>query len=87
MVLYTCAESHSYSLIALLLGQPDDKMKVLAVAKAFGDAGFPIACVGVSGCDTDLLRSVAALTGGMFTFASAIDELSMFFLKQILLTV
>jgi len=74
-------------LIIMTDGNPDDKDKVAAVAKAFGDIGFPIACVGVSGCDTQLMKGVAALTGGMFSYAYQIEELSLFFLKQIYLTI
>jgi len=68
-------------------GAPDSKEKVLAVAKACAETGFPIACVGVSGCDSHLLQTIAKATGGMFTYASEITELSVFFLKQILLTI
>ncbi len=59
----------------------------MAVAKACADTGFPIACVGVSGCDASLLRTIAKMTGGMFSYANEITELSVFFLKQILLTI
>lgn len=67
-------------------GQPDKEEEVLQVAAAFGQMGFPIACVGVSGCNVNLMTKIAALTGGMFTYANRIDDLTIFFLKQIYLT-
>jgi len=73
-------------LILMTDGAPDNREEVLVVAKLFGDAGIPIACVGVSGCDVQLMQAIAKLSGGMFTYASEIDELSLFFKKQILLT-
>jgi len=73
-------------LILMTDGAPDNKEEVLVVAKLFGDAGIPIACVGVSGCDVQLMQAIAKLSGGMFTYASEIEELSLFFKKQILLT-
>ncbi len=68
-------------------GEPDSKEDVMAVAKACADIGFPIACVGVSGCDASLLRTIATMTGGMFFYANEITDLSVFFLKQILITI
>lgn len=65
-------------------GQPDDKTQVLAIAKMCGDVGFPIACVGVTGCDAALLKAIAALSGGLFAMASSIQELSAFFLRQLM---
>jgi hypothetical protein len=57
----------------------------LEVAKLLGNNNIPIACVGVSGCDQQLMGKMAALSGGMFVFASQVDQLMMFFLEQILL--
>jgi len=73
-------------LILMTDGAPDSKEEVLVAAKLFGDAGIPISCVGVSGCDLDLMRKIAALSGGMFHYASQIEELSLFFLQQIILS-
>jgi len=73
-------------LILMTDGAPDSKENVLKVAALFGEAGIPISCVGVSGCDLDLMKKIAVLSGGMFHYASQIDELSLFFLQQILLS-
>jgi len=73
-------------LILMTDGNPDKSTEVLQVAAAIGEAGFPVACVGVSGCDVSLMQQIATLTGGMFTFASKIEELQLFFVKQIILT-
>jgi len=73
-------------LILMTDGEPDDKNEVLAIAKIFGDHNIPIACVGVSGCNQQLMKQIAALSGGMFVYASEVDELVLFFLEQIILT-
>ena len=67
-------------------GHPNSEEKVRQVTRLFAQLGVPIACVGVKGCDQNLLRWIADTTGGMFTMADEMAELSSFFLRQVLLT-
>jgi len=66
-------------------GEPDDKTKVGIVAKAMGDAGLPMVCIGVAGCDQVLMRALAQLSGGMFLMAGDMALLQLFFIRQVLL--
>lgn len=43
--------------------------------------------MGVSGCDQQLLRTIAQTTGGMFVMANQITDLSLFFIQQFLIVV
>jgi len=72
-------------IILMTDGAPDDADKVIKLATAIGSANFPIACVGVQGCNQQLMARVAASTEGMFLMAENIEALSAFFLKQVLL--
>jgi hypothetical protein len=67
-------------------GHPDSEEKVKRAVAVVATLGIPIACVGVKGCDQDLLKWIASTTGGMFTMADEMAELSAFFRKQVLLT-
>lgn len=41
-------------------GQPDNLDQVVAMVNEYGKAGIPISCVGVSGCDENVLKSMAS---------------------------
>jgi len=73
-------------IILMTDGEPDNERAVLDVASSLGQIGFPIACVGVTGCKESLLRQITRSTKGMFVMASRIEELSIFFLQQVYLT-
>jgi len=73
-------------IILMTDGEPDKESDVIAVANSLGQLGFPIACVGVTGCKESLLRPITRATKGMFVMASRIEELSIFFLQQVYLT-
>jgi len=73
-------------IILMTDGEPNNEAKTLAVAALIGKAGFPIACVGVTGCKQSLLQNITTLTGGMFVMTKKIQDLSAFFLQQVYLT-
>eukprot|EP01124_Arcella_intermedia_P028787 TRINITY_DN5935_c0_g2_i1.p1 TRINITY_DN5935_c0_g2~~TRINITY_DN5935_c0_g2_i1.p1 ORF type:complete len:273 (+),score=48.01 TRINITY_DN5935_c0_g2_i1:52-870(+) len=74
-------------IILMTDGAPDNKMEVLAVAQTLGELSFPIACVGVTGCDKVLMAAISKLTGGMFVMAEDVTLLQLFFLRQVLVIV
>jgi len=73
-------------IILMTDGEPDNEQQALVVSKLIGDVGFPIACVGVTGCKESFLQQIARITGGMFVKAHRIQDLSVFFLQQVYIT-
>jgi Mg-chelatase subunit ChlD len=74
-------------------GKPDNKQETLVMALALGREhhrvglpyAVPVACVGCGDVDDELLQGVALITGGMYCRANNLDELTIFFLRQVLL--
>jgi len=50
-----------------------------------GSVGLPMVCIGVSGCDKNLMQALAQLSGGMFLMAEDMAVLQLFFIRQVLL--
>jgi len=65
--------------------EAEDEAVVFRIVKQIGEA-IPVACVGVTGCDRNLLNKIAKISGGMFTMCTDLSELSVFFLEQILIS-
>jgi len=72
-------------IILMTDGGVEDEEEVFTIIKRIGDT-IPVACVGVTGCDTKLLSKIAKISGGMFTMCTNLTELSIFFLEQILIS-
>jgi hypothetical protein len=66
-------------------GHPDDREEVLAVARQLAKQKYPVACVGTADCDTELLRQIAKMTGGMVLKCNSMQEVGNFFLEQMVL--
>jgi len=48
-------------------------------------ADLPMVCIGVIGCDENLMKTLAHHSGGMFLMANDIGYLQLFFVRQVLL--
>jgi len=72
-------------IILLTDGEPDNKEEALSISKSLGTLRFPITAMGVSGCDTRTMSSIAQLSGGVFLMINEIDKLVEQFLQQLFL--
>jgi len=72
-------------IILLTDGEPDNKTEAIQIAQSLGTLRFPITAMGVSGCNVNVMKSIAEKSGGVFLMITQIDRLVEQFLNQLFL--